>query len=119
MAEFQMDWQDGNRVGERILKLSGPFTLNAVFDFQEAVRKDPPGLLIVDLSEVPYMDSASLGSLLALHVSCNRSGRKYALVGVLERIHTLFRVAGVGGILTICGSLAEAEALAGGGAASA
>jgi anti-anti-sigma factor len=75
------------------------------------VRKDPPPTFVIDLAEVPYMDSAALGSLLSLHVSAKKDGRKYALIGVPERIHTLFRVAGVTGVLTICGSLAEAETL--------
>ena len=105
-----MEWSDGSREGERLVKLTGPFTLEAVFDFQDSIRKDHAPITIVDLTDVPYMDSAALGSLLGLHVSCQRDHRQYALIGVSERLQTLFRVAGVGAMLTIYGSLAGAEA---------
>jgi anti-anti-sigma factor len=110
---------DGRLEGERILKLNGPFTLSAVFDFQDTIRVHHPPITIIDLAEVPYMDSAALGSLLGLHVSCQKDQRHYGLIGASDRLKTLFRVAGVNGILTIFGSLAEAEASLGGSAASA
>lgn len=104
-----MEWSDGNLEGERILKLTGPFTLATVFEFQDLIRTNHLPITIVDLTDVPYMDSAALGSLLGLHVSCQKDKRKYALIGVSDRLQTLFRVAGVTGILNIYGSLAEAE----------
>jgi len=93
----------------RVLRLVGPFTLNTLVAFQETVRKDPGPLTIIDLSDVPYMDSAALGSLLGVHVSCERNGRKYALVGVPERIETLFRTCHVDDFLVIHPDLAAAE----------
>jgi ABC-type transporter Mla MlaB component len=93
MPEFSMVWSDGALAGERILKLSGPFTLSAVFEFQSSVRENGPPITVIDLTDVPYMDSAAMGSLLG--------------------------VAGVDSILAIYGSLAEAEAALGGPAASA
>src|ERR1039457_232985 len=50
-------------------------------------------------------------SVLGFHVSCQREGRQYALTGVSDRLMTLFRVAGVNGMLTIATSVAEAEDL--------
>lgn len=105
-----MEWSDGSLAGERILTLTGPFTLAAVFDFQDSIRKDHAPITIVDLTGVPYMDSAALGSLLGLHVSCQKDQRHYALIGVSDRLRTLFRVAGVNGIINTFGSLADAEA---------
>jgi anti-anti-sigma factor len=119
VADFTMEWSDGRLQGERILKLAGPFTLAAVFEFQDSIRKDHAPITVVDLTDVPYMDSAALGSLLGMHVSCQRDHRHYALIGVSDRLKTLFRVAGVTGILTIYSSLADAEAGLGGNTASA
>jgi len=119
MPDFTMDWTDGKLEGERILKLTGPFTLSAVFDFQDIIRVHHHPITIIDLTDVPYMDSAALGSLLGLHVSCQKDKRLYGLIGVSDRLQTLFRMAGVRGILTVFGSLAEAEAGLGGNAASA
>ena len=105
-----MEWSDGTLEGERILKLTGPFTLSTVFEFQDSMRSSHPPITVVDLTGVPYMDSAALGSLMGLHVSCQHHGRRYAIVGASDRLQTLFRVAGVGAILTIYATLAEAEA---------
>ena len=119
MADFTMEWLDGNLEGERIMEIGGPFTLSGVFDFQDAIRSNHPPITVIDLTNVPYMDSAALGSLMGLHVSCQKDGRRYGLIGVADRLQTLFRVAGVSSILTIYGSLAEAEVAFGGQAANA
>lgn len=112
MDQFTIESQPGSAPGVRILKLSGPFLLGAVFDFQTKVREEPAPLTVIDLSGVPYMDSAALGSVLGFHASCQREHRRYALVGVSDRLKTLFRVAGVGTFLPVYGSQAEAEAQA-------
>jgi anti-sigma B factor antagonist len=114
-----MEWTDGAIAGERIVKLTGPFTLSTMFDFQEILRANPAPFTIVDLTDVPFMDSAALGSLMGLHVSCQQHGRRYALVGATERLKTLFRVSGVDSILVLHGARAEAEAALGGQAATA
>ena len=64
----------------RMLKLSGPFTLKGIWDFQAAAREGDAPVTIIDLTEVPYMDSAALGSIMGVHVSCQRLARKYAIV---------------------------------------
>ncbi|MGD0869872.1 MAG: STAS domain-containing protein [Bryobacteraceae bacterium] len=110
MSIFTSQWLPGSKQDVRILQLTGPFTLAAVFDFQAEIRKDPPRVLILDLTGVPYMDSAALGSVLGLHVSCQKEGRYYAMVGVSDRLKTLFKVCGVDGLLSIYPSVAEAEA---------
>jgi anti-sigma B factor antagonist len=110
MNTFTSQWSPGSREDVRVLKLAGPFTLAAVFDFQAEIRTEPPRVLILDLTDVPYMDSASLGSILGLHVSCQKEGRYYALVGVSDRLKTLFKVSGVDGLLSIYPTVLQAEA---------
>jgi len=119
MTDFSMAWADGSLTGERILKLGGPFTLNTVFDFQNAIRANHPAITIVDLTDVPYMDSAAMGSLMGLHVSCQQHDRRYAVVGASDRLKTVFRVAGVHSILVTYNSISEAEDAFGGKAATA
>ena len=110
MDDLRIEPSAGSREGVRVLKLIGPFTLKNVFEFQAAIREDPAQLTVVDLAAVPYMDSAALGSLLGLHVSCQRHGLQYALAGAADRLKTLFRVAGVEDLLGSCASVADAEA---------
>jgi anti-anti-sigma factor len=109
MDQFKLEWLPQTRDGIHILKVTGPFTLAAVFDFQSVIREDSSLVTLIDLHDVPYMDSAALGSLLGFHVSCQRESRKYALVGVADRLKTLFRVAGVDGMLSVYPTAGEAE----------
>ncbi len=120
MADFSMSWSDGKLAGARTLKLSGPFTILGRFRIiRDSLRTERAPIAIVDLSDVPYMDSAALGSLLGLHVSCQQHQRRYALVGASDRLQTLFRVSGVHSILVMFATLLEAEAALNGKAASA
>ena len=96
--------------GVQIFKLTGPFTISTMFEFQALVREQKAPITLIDLSGVPYMDSAALGALLGVHVSCQREGRKYGLVGVSDRLMTLFKVAGVDGILVTYASAEAAQA---------
>ena len=119
MDNLRIESLSGSRDGIRVLKLAGPFTLKNVFEFQTAVRKDVARLTIIDLTEVPYMDSAALGSILGFHASCHRHGVQYALAGASDRLQTLFRVAGVDKVLVSDSSVAEAEGRATASGASA
>ena len=96
--------------GTRILKLEGPLTLMTLFKFQDLVRTIESPRLILDLSGVPYMDSAGLGSVLAAYVSSQRHGRKFALANVSPRILTLLQVTHVDTILPRYESVEAAEA---------
>jgi anti-anti-sigma factor len=95
----------------QVLKLTGPFTLSTMFDVQGVLREQTSPQTLIDLSAVPYMDSAALGSLLAFHVSCQRNGRKYGLVGASDRLKTLFRVAGVDSLLVNYDSMETAKVI--------
>ena len=110
MDQLDIESLPGAQPGMRILKLTGPFTLATIFDFQTVVRENPAPVTIIDVSGVPYMDSAALGSVLGFHASCQREGRRYGLVGVSDRLRTLFRVAGVDQLLTSYGTTEEAAA---------
>jgi anti-anti-sigma factor len=109
MDEFKIESTLGSRAGVRVLRLSGAFTLQALFDFQSIVRGLSDPVLIVDLTEVPYMDSASLGALMTVHTTSQRNKRLYALVGATERVRTLFHVAGVDRILVTYPTLEGAQ----------
>lgn len=109
MDQMKIEPVSGSKPGVRILKLTGPFTLSTMFDFQTVIREHVAPITLIELSAVPYMDSASLGALLGFHVSCQREKRKYALIAPSDRLKTLFRVSGVEGILTIYDSVEAAE----------
>lgn len=99
----------GQAAGSRILRLTGPLTLNGLFDFQSTLRADPPATLILDLTAVPYMDSAGMGAIINYFVSCQRAGRKLIVVGVNGRVLELFKMTRADSLLTMVGTIPEAE----------
>lgn len=96
--------------GARVLTPSGPLTLQTLFEFQEAARRETAKPIILDLSGIPYMDSAGLGSVISTFTSCQRSGRRFAITGLTERIRSLFEMTQVDSILPHYETLADAEA---------
>ena len=74
--------------------LSGSFSLH-----RPSTYASYPPITLINLKHVPYMDSASLGCLIGLHVTCEERKTRYALIGASDRIKTLFRVTQVHNIL--------------------
>ena len=110
VEQVKVETRSGTRHDVRILKVTGPLTIRNFFEFQDISRRDTSRALIIDLEDVPYIDSAALGSLLGIHVSCEKNGRKYALVNVTERLEKMFSVCGVNDVLVTYRTLPEAEA---------
>jgi anti-sigma B factor antagonist len=100
----------GRSEGTMILRLVGPLTLSTMFGFQNEFRAAQPQVMIVDLSETPYMDSAGLGLIMNYYVSAMDHGRKLLLAGVNDRVKALFEMTKVHGVLQIVPGVAEAEA---------
>jgi anti-sigma B factor antagonist len=100
----------GRGAGVTILMLKGPLTLQNTFDFQDDLAQHKPAVLILDLTESPYMDSAGLGLLMNCYVSAEKNGRTLLLAGANERIHALLQMTKVHLILKNYPTAADAEA---------
>jgi anti-anti-sigma factor len=96
--------------GARIMKLTGPLTLQTLFEFQDVARRETHKPVIIDLTSVPYMDSAGLGSIVSVFTSSQRNGHGFAITGLSDRIRTLFQITRVDGFLPSFTSLEQAEA---------
>ena len=99
--------------GSSILRLHGPLLLNNFFSFQSMVRADDANLLIVDMSDVPYIDSAGIGCLVGAHVSREHSGRKLIVAGAGERLHNALKVTRVDQLFTFAPDVEQAKAQGG------
>jgi anti-anti-sigma factor len=100
----------GKSEGTTILKLAGPLTLTTIFGFQNEFRGQTPQLMVVDLSESPYMDSAGLGLLMNYYVSAEHNGRKLLLAGVNHRIVAMLEMTKVHPLLKTFDTVDAAEA---------
>jgi anti-anti-sigma factor len=96
--------------GARIMKLTGPLTIQTLFEFQDLARQETDKPVIIDVSGVPYMDSAGLGVVVSVFTSCQRTGRGFALSGLSDRTRTLFQITHMDGLLPCFASLELAEA---------
>lgn len=75
-----------------VLRLKGPLTMESVSQFQSAVRREDASTMILDFTEVPYIDSAGLGSIVAAYASLKKSGRLMALTGLNHRVTKVFEI---------------------------
>jgi anti-anti-sigma factor len=95
--------------GGRIVSLRGPVTLETLFELQNVLRQEHSDL-VIDLAEVPYMDSAGLGAILTAYASSQRHHNQFALANVSKRVRVLLQITKVDTLLPIFDSVAEAEA---------
>jgi anti-sigma B factor antagonist len=84
----------GTHQGYRVLRLKGPLIISNLFQFQSTVRSNTISFLILDLTQVPFVDSAGVGALVGAYVT-HDNGRRLALAGVTERVRNTMHVAHV------------------------
>lgn len=111
MADLALTYtaSPGSKEGTTILKLVGPLTLSNMFAFQNEFRAMKPPCLILDMAEVPYMDSAGLGVLTNYFVAAQGENRKLLLAAVSERIMALLEMTKVDQILQVYPTVETAE----------
>ena len=88
---LQIERVDDADGGSTVFRLHGPLLLGNFFSFQSMVRSDQANLLIVDVADVPYIDSAGIGCLVGAHVSREHAGRRLVIVGASERLLNMLK----------------------------
>ena len=99
----------GPKDGQRILRLTGPIILSNLFDFQSRVRSDTSRTLMLDLSNVPYVDSAGIGALVGAYVTHQKDGRNLYLIGVNQRVQDALQITRVKQFFQFVDSVAAVE----------
>jgi anti-sigma B factor antagonist len=107
---FRVVPSDGTRPGQKILSLKGALTSTSSPVFIEALHGVESPSLIIDMTDVPSMDSLAIGALVRAFVSCHKSGRKLGLVGLNHRVHNVLQLTGVAPLFETFTTVAEAEA---------
>ena len=110
----------GKTPGAVILHFSGPFTardmyntetpdaLEEMFAAETRVGEKPTSLLVVDLSEVPYMDSMGLGMLVTQYVRLKGKGIHLIVAGMTPRVLQLLELTKVNSVLPMAATVEEA-----------
>jgi anti-anti-sigma factor len=118
---FTIERRDGKSAGTVIFKLRGPFTQRDMFaslapvvvdnmlNFQSEPSDKPPTLNIVDLTEVPYMDSAGLGRIVRHYVHCRGKSVRMVAVGASARVVELFKMTKVDAVIPMAATVEEVD----------
>jgi anti-sigma B factor antagonist len=108
-GSFQIAGRAGANAGVHILSVKGAITHATSSALQEAVSAASARGLIIDLTEVPSVDSMAVGALVRVYVSCTKGGRKLAFVGLNNRVRNVLQIVGVDPLFDIYQTFAEAE----------
>jgi anti-anti-sigma factor len=104
-----IEQHQGASADQHVLRLEGPLLMSTMGELYEMVRADRSKLLIIDLTDVPLIDSAGIGTLIAAYVNRQNSGGKLALVGVNDRIRHALKAAWVEQLFRFFDSASAAE----------
>lgn len=81
-----------------ILELNGELDLLAAPLLQAQIEQpdvDSRGILVLDLQELQFVDSAGLRVILAAHESARQRGQEFALTKGSDQVQRLLSIAGV------------------------
>lgn len=94
-----------------VFRFSGPFTARDMFHslspeavrniFEPALGDSQQVKQVIDLTEVPYMDSLGLGMLVSHSVRCRSKGISLNITGISPRVEDLFRLTKMESVLPI------------------
>src|ERR1700729_2427050 len=116
--ELIVERYEGVADNQRILLLKGPITIETTPMFEPALRNESADTMVLGLSDVPYIDSVGLGSLVATYVSHQKKGRCLVLTGVKPRVVKILEITKVKDLFVTFATTWEAvEALANTGTA--
>jgi anti-anti-sigma factor len=118
-SKFTIERKQGKTPGTVIFRLSGPFTARDMYGalspnalrntFEAEDGGEQHALHILDLTEVPYMDSAGLGLIVSHYVRCQGRGVRLVAAGVSPRVLQLLEMTKVDGFLTRIATVEEAD----------
>ena len=78
-----------------VVDVSGEIDLNRSLEFQHAMLKvleDRPERIVINLSDVTYMDSSGVASLVKLLSRVRKTGTSLKLVGLQDRVRSVFEI---------------------------
>jgi anti-sigma B factor antagonist len=102
--------QETTAQGQHVIRVRGFITLRNVQQLQQAIQQLRGEITIVEMSAVPYMDSAGLGALMNGYIACQKYGGQFALAAVPQRVRDLLQITKVESLFKIFGTLDEAAA---------
>jgi len=105
-----VDEVPGLQNGAHVLRLSVPVILTTLAEFQLKVLADHSHNLILDFTDVPYVDSAGIGILVRVYLRHQRDECGLSLVGVNSRVRAALEIAHIDRFFRFFDNLEVAQA---------
>ena len=111
-SHLELERAAGPDAERLVLQLKGKLSLETVHNFVQTARPEKATHLVVNMSEVSFLDSAGVGALVQLFVHRRGLGKSFALAGLSKQSQAVMEVAGLTKLLPIHNSVEEALAKA-------
>lgn len=95
----------------RILHLHGPLVINNFQAFRSVLRKDYDMLTILDLTDVPFMDSTGLGEIVNFYSVAQRNNGRIVLAAPSPRVADLLHMTRIETLLTVVPTVDAAKSV--------
>lgn len=109
LETIQLASSSGSHEGLQILTLKGSLSIHTIFDFQAAIRAETAPALVVDMTAVPFVDSAGLGAMVGAVVTLKKAGRKIAFAGMNEKNMALVNMSHLSQVVRNFATVKDAE----------
>lgn len=96
-----------------VVDVAGDVDLHRSVEFQQSLLKlldDRPQRIVLNLADVPYMDSSGVASLVKLLSRTGKAKIGLSLCGLNQRVRSIFEITRLDTVFPICGSVEEALA---------
>jgi len=78
--------------GLKVIVLTGALTIETVAEFNQSLRDDPAPILLLNLTQLEWLDSAGVGSLVQLLVRRGKANNTLAIAGLTSRNQAVLQV---------------------------
>ena len=87
------------------IRCSGKLVTTSTGVLQSEVRGLLPGAkrIVLDLTDLGYMDSSGLGAIIGLYVSSKTAGGRLEVINLTTRVRQLFSITNVLSLFEVCG----------------
>jgi anti-anti-sigma factor len=106
---LQVEPRPGTAPDTRVMKLAGSLTLSCCYAFQDQLRADNSRCLILDMTEVKFVDSSGIGCLVNGYIAHHMAGGRLVLAGVNKRIRETLEETRVQQFFTLYDTVEQAE----------
>ena len=106
---LQVESRPGAAPNTRVMKLMGSLTLSCCYEFQDRLRADTSNCLILDLTEVRFVDSSGIGCLVNGYISHHMAGGRLVLAGANKHIRETLEETRVQQFFTLYDTVEQAE----------